>query len=115
MTQPPKSSPHVWAGTRALRATRSSWLYEQVVERLLSLIHELQRSAGDRLALECRLPTGLGLSRASSRQALSVREVQGLVEVRRGAGVILLETRSDFVVLSDARAHTPGDCRRRSR
>ena len=83
-----------------------SRLYEQLVERLLALIHELNLKAGDRLPPERELAAGLGVSRASVRQALVVLEVQGLVEVRHGEGAILLETRPDSSVISAARAHT---------
>jgi GntR family transcriptional repressor for pyruvate dehydrogenase complex len=83
-----------------------SRLYEQLVERLLALIHELDLKAGDRLPPERELATGLGVSRASVRQALVVLEVQGLVEVRHGEGAILLETRPDSSVIAAARAHT---------
>jgi len=83
-----------------------SRLYEQLVERLLALIHELDLKAGDRLPPERELAAGLGVSRASVRQALVVLEVQGLVEVRHGEGAILLETRPDASVISAARAHT---------
>ena len=83
-----------------------SRLYEQLVERLLALIHELDLKAGDRLPPERELAAGLGVSRASVRQALVVLEVQGLVEVRHGEGAILLETRSDSAGISAARAHT---------
>jgi GntR family transcriptional repressor for pyruvate dehydrogenase complex len=91
---------------RALRPMQRSRLYEQLVERLLALIHELQLTAGDRLPPERELAASLGVSRASVRQALVVLEVQGLVEVRHGEGAILLETRPDSTVLSAVAAHT---------
>lgn len=93
------------SGARALRPMQRMRLYEQLVERLLALIHELELTAGDRLPPERELAAGLGVSRASVRQALVVLEVQGLVEVRHGEGAILLETRSDAEVLSAAQAH----------
>lgn len=93
------------ARARALRPMQRSRLYEQLVERLLALIRELSLTAGDRLPPERDLAAGLGVSRASVRQALIVLEVQGLVEVRHGDGAILLETRSDAAVLAAAQAH----------
>lgn len=83
-----------------------SRLYEQLVERLLGLIHELKLTAGDRLPPERELAAGLGVSRASVRQALVVLEVQGLLEVRHGEGAILLESRPDSAVLAAVEAHT---------
>ena len=106
MTDLSKSSPPVGGAAHALRPMQRSRLYERLVERLLSLIHELQLTAGDRLPPERELAAGLGVSRASVRQALVVLEVQGLIEVRHGEGAILLETRPDSTVLSAVRAHT---------
>lgn len=105
MTEEAKSS-RPGSNARALRPMQRSRLYEQLVERLLALIHELDLKAGDRLPPERELAAGLGVSRASVRQALVVLEVQGLVEVRHGEGAILLETRPDSSVISAARAHT---------
>lgn len=90
----------------AMRPMQRSRLYEQIVERLLALIKELQLVAGDRLPPERELAGSIGVSRASVRQALVVLEVQGLVEVRHGEGAVLLETRPDSAVLAAARAHT---------
>lgn len=92
-------------GVGALRPMQRTRLYEQLVVRLLTLIRELALTAGDRLPPERELAAGLGVSRASVRQALVVLEVQGLVEVRHGEGAILLETRPDSAVLSAAQAH----------
>ena len=105
MTEEARSS-RPGSSARALRPMQRSRLYEQLVERLLALIHELNLKAGDRLPPERELAAGLGVSRASVRQALVVLEVQGLVEVRHGEGAILLETRPDSSVISAARAHT---------
>lgn len=90
----------------ALRPMQRSRLYEQLVERLLSLIHEMNLVPGNRLPPERELAAGLGVSRASVRQALVVLEVQGLVEVRHGEGAILLDTRPDDAVISAVAAHT---------
>jgi GntR family transcriptional repressor for pyruvate dehydrogenase complex len=90
----------------SLRPMPRSRLYEQLVERLLAIIHEMGLGPGDRLPPERELAAGLGVSRASVRQALVVLEVQGLVEVRHGEGAILLDNRSDAAVLSAVAAHT---------
>lgn len=101
MTETPKSP----KTARALRPVQRSRLYEQLVERLLALIHELDLVPGDRLPPERELAADLGVSRASVRQALVVLEVQGLVDVRHGEGAILLDTRPDDAVLSAVEAH----------
>ncbi len=94
------------AQAQAMRPMPKSRLYEQLVERLLALIAEMQLTAGDRLPPERELSAGLGVSRASVRQALVVLEVQGLVEVRHGEGAVLLETPRDSAVMTALRAHT---------
>ena len=93
------------SGTHALRPMQRSRLYEQLVERLLALVHELELGPGDRLPPERELAADLGVSRASVRQALVVLEVQGMVEVRHGEGAILRENRPDSAVLSAVTAH----------
>lgn len=94
-------------GLASLRPMPRSRLYEQLVERLLAIIHEMELGPGDRLPPERELSAGLGVSRASVRQALVVLEVQGLIEVRHGEGAILLDNnRPDAVVLSAVAAHT---------
>jgi len=90
---------------QALRPLQRSRLYEQLVERLLALVHELDLKPGDRLPPERELSADLGVSRASVRQALVVLEVQGLIEVRHGEGAILRRTRPDDAVLSAVEAH----------
>lgn len=90
----------------SLKPLPRSRLYEQLVERLLSLVEEMHLSPGDRLPPERELASGLGVSRASVRQALIVLEVQGLVAVRHGEGAILLEARPRDTVLHAVTAHT---------
>lgn len=104
MTEPSRSA-RSRTTARALRPMQRSRLYEQLVERLLALIHELDLTTGDRLPPERELSTSLGVSRASVRQALVVLEVQGLIAVRHGEGAILLDTRPDSAVLSAVGAH----------
>lgn len=105
MTEEAKS-PRGGTGPRALRPMQRSRLYEQLVERLLSLIEELDLVPGNRLPPERELASQLGVSRATVRQALVVLEVQGLVEVRHGEGAILRETRPASAVLTAVAAHT---------
>lgn len=100
------TSPRGGTGPRALRPMQRSRLYEQLVERLLSLIEELDLVPGNRLPPERELASQLGVSRATVRQALVVLEVQGLVEVRHGEGAILRETRPASAVLTAVAAHT---------
>lgn len=93
------------ATPQALRRVQRSRLYEQLVERLLALVDELELKPGDRLPPERELSADLGVSRASVRQAMVVLEVQGVVEVRHGEGAILREKRPDEAVVSGVTAH----------
>jgi GntR family transcriptional repressor for pyruvate dehydrogenase complex len=75
----------------ALQPIQRSPLYEQVVERLRDFIDVEDLRPGDRLMSERELAERLGVSRTSVRQALTVLRVQGLVEIRHGDGVYLVE------------------------
>lgn len=105
MTETPKGRKRA-SSAAALRPLQRSRLYEQLVGRLLALIEELDLTPGDRLPPERELASGLGVSRASVRQALVVLEVQGLVDVRHGEGAILRDTRPPDAVLAAVEAHT---------
>jgi GntR family transcriptional repressor for pyruvate dehydrogenase complex len=75
----------------SLQPIHRSPLYEQVVERLRDFIDVEDLKPGDRLMSERELAERLGVSRTSVRQALTVLRVQGLVEIRHGDGVYLVE------------------------
>jgi GntR family transcriptional repressor for pyruvate dehydrogenase complex len=75
----------------SLQPIHRSPLYEQVVQRLRDFIDVEDLKPGDRLMSERELAERLGVSRTSVRQALTVLRVQGLVEIRHGDGVYLVE------------------------
>ncbi|MFI9779839.1 FadR family transcriptional regulator [Streptomyces sp. NBC_01003] len=82
--------------TDALRPmTARPRLYEQVLDRLRSYVAEGGLRAGDRLPPERDLAARLGVSRASVKQAITVLEVQGLVEARHGGGTYLMRDSLD--------------------
>ncbi|MGZ3145128.1 FadR/GntR family transcriptional regulator [Lentzea chajnantorensis] len=81
--------------SEALRPVVKSRLYEQVLERLRAHVAEAGLKAGDRLPPERDLAAGLGVSRASVKQAIVVLEVQGLVEARHGGGTYLVRDTLD--------------------
>ena len=89
----------------SLRPVERARLYEQLVERLLGLVRELQLVPGDRFPPERELAAQLDVSRATVRQALVALEVQGVVEVRHGDGTILRAAPRDDDVLDAFRAH----------
>ena len=62
-------------------------LYQQVAEQIVHLIQKGHWGLGDRLPAERDMAQSLGVSRPTVREALVALELQGLVEVRTGAGV----------------------------
>ncbi len=62
-------------------------LYQQVAEQISQLIQSKHWSEGARLPAERDMAKSLGVSRSTVREALVALELQGLVEVRTGAGV----------------------------
>src|SRR6266511_2624923 len=89
----------------SLRPVARPRLYEQLVERLLALVHELHLAPGNRFPPERELAAALDVSRATLRQALVALEVQGVVEVRHGNGAILRANPPHDTVLDAFRAH----------
>lgn len=68
-------------------------LYRQIADQVTRLIDSGDFAVGARLPPERELAEKLGVSRPSVREALIALEVEGLVEVRGGAGVFVHERR----------------------
>jgi len=66
-------------------------LYLQVAEQLQQLIDNGTYTPGSRLPAERELASRLGVSRPTIREAIIALEIGGLVEVRSGSGVYVLE------------------------
>lgn len=66
-------------------------LYEVLADQLVDHVQRAGLRSGDRLPAERLLAQEFGVSRASVRQALVALEVQGMVEVRHGDGVFLID------------------------
>ncbi|HEX6703257.1 MAG TPA: FadR/GntR family transcriptional regulator [Albitalea sp.] len=67
-------------------------LYRQIADQLRTLIERGEFPAGSRLPPERDLAVQLGVSRPSVREALIALEVEGLVEVRMGSGIYVLDS-----------------------
>ena len=65
-------------------------LYRQIAAQLRELIRSGEFTVGSRLPAERELAVQLGVSRPSVREALIALEVEGLVEVRMGSGVVVI-------------------------
>lgn len=66
-------------------------LYRQIADQIRTLIRSGEFVAGARLPPERDLARQLGVSRPSVREALIALEVEGLVEVRIGSGIYVLD------------------------
>ena len=80
-------------------------LYEQVVSEIEAWIAENGLEVGDRLPPERELAAKLGVSRATVSQALVAMEVVGMVSVRHGDGVVLVEPPGSTRVVNALRRH----------
>src|SRR5919106_4908289 len=80
-------------------------LYEQVAEQITAWIAGNGLAAGDRLPPERELASRLGVSRATLSQALVAMEVVGIVSVRHGDGVILVEPVGSTKIVNALRRH----------
>ncbi len=77
----------------------STRLYQQVAEQIVQLIQNKHWCVGDRLPAERDMAHSLGVSRPTVREALVALELQGLVEVRTGAGVYVKGTTPEPVTI----------------
>ncbi len=73
-----------------IQAIEPRRLYRQIADQLRSLIQQGEYPVGSRLPAERELAAQLGVSRPSVREALIALEVEGLVDVRVGSGVLVL-------------------------
>lgn len=74
-----------------IRAVDDRRLYRQIADQLSTLITSGEFKRGQRLPSERDLAVQLGVSRPSVREALIALEIQGLVEVRVGAGIFVTQ------------------------
>lgn len=70
-------------------------LYQQVADELMSMIAEGRYGVGDRLPSERELAANFEVSRPTIREAVIALELAGMVEVRNGSGVYVIEKLSD--------------------
>lgn len=77
-------------GTGLSRVTRVR-LYELLADQVVDHIARAGLRPGDRLPAERLLAEQFGVSRTSVSQALVALEVKGVIEVRHGGGVFLLD------------------------
>ena len=84
-----------------LKAVRSQRRFEQVAEQISKLIKKGKLKPGARLPPERELAKQLEVSRPTVREAMIALEKSGLVEVRVGSGIYVLETEKKNLKLSN--------------
>ena len=89
----------------SLRPVARPRLYEQVMGQIQAWIAENGLEVGDRLPPERELASRLGVSRATISQALVAMEVVGMVSVRHGDGVVLVDPSGSTKVTRALRRH----------
>lgn len=77
-----------------IKSIQTKKIYKNIVEQIIYLIRDGSLKCGDRLPPERALAEMLDVSRASLREALSVMEIMGIVDIRPGEGSFV----SDFNV-----------------
>ena len=90
----------------SIEAIKVRRLYLQVAERIQQLIEAGTYTTGSRLPAERELASQLGVSRPTIREAIIALEIGGLVEVRSGSGVYVLE-RAEVRALPEIEAPGP--------
>lgn len=83
----------------ALQPVSTIRLYQQVAEQIAQLIRDKHWNVGDRLPAERDMAQSLGISRPTVREALVALELQGLVEVRTGAGIYVKADKTEPVAI----------------
>src|SRR6266478_9463097 len=81
-----------------IQAVDDRRLYRQIADQLTRLITSGEFRKGERLPSERDLAVQLGVSRPSVREALIALEIQGLVEVRVGAGIFVAQSERPPIV-----------------
>jgi GntR family transcriptional regulator, transcriptional repressor for pyruvate dehydrogenase complex len=86
----------IYAASMAFQIILPRRLYQEIAMQIKAHIESGEFSVGSRLPAERELAQQLKVSRPSVREALIALEVEGLVEVKTGAGVFVCERRRPF-------------------
>lgn len=73
-------------------------VYEQVIEQIKHSVEQGQIRAGECLPSERELAVKLGISRSVVREAMSVLNASGVIEVRQGIGVFLVDDEEQLLL-----------------
>ncbi|HEY3314060.1 MAG TPA: FadR/GntR family transcriptional regulator [Bacillota bacterium] len=84
------------------RRDREKRRYEDIINRIRTLMIEGRLSPGDKLLPERQLAEMLGVSRGSVREALTVLQTMGVIEVSPGGGAYVRQVRFSDLIQSFA-------------
>ncbi|MFP9230252.1 Uxu operon transcriptional regulator [Pectobacterium cacticida] len=85
--------------------TSSPRPYQEVGAMIRDLIVSTPYNPGERLPPEREIAEMLNVTRTVVREALIMLEIKGLVEVRRGAGIYVLDNASETEMANDDASH----------
>lgn len=91
-------------------AVKQTKTYAEIVEQISRLIEQGELQPGERLPAERTLSASLNIGRQSLREALSVLEAAGLIEVRHGIGTFVRQdalSNLPSITKDDPRLHNP--------
>ena len=83
----------------AFKPIKVKKIYAEIVEQIKDLIKEGRLSAGDKLPTLKELAEDLKVGQSAVREALTVLEAMGLVEIRQGGGAYIRHTQTDDTIL----------------
>lgn len=84
-----------------LEAIKNQRLYLKVAEQVSKLVKDGVIKAGERLPSERELAEKLGVSRPTIREAMIALEIAGVIEIRTGSGIYILEKKNPEIILED--------------
>lgn len=90
-----------------IQAVKAQRLYLQVAEQLMSLIRGGHLAPGERLPSERDLAERFGVSRPTIREAMIALEITGLVEIRSGSGVYVMQASNIAAPLTEDQGAGP--------
>lgn len=83
-------------------STSNSRRYQQIGKQIRNTLLSGELPAGGRLPSERELSERYGASRATIREAIVMLELQGLVEVKQGAGIFFVENVDSNTLIGEA-------------
>lgn len=84
-----------------LEAIKTQRLYVKVADQISKLVQDGEIRVGERLPSERILAEKLGVSRPTIREAMIALEIAGLIEIRSGSGIYVIEQKTPNLKVTD--------------